>query len=98
MTYEQITDEIDGNLLILTLNRPERLNAWTHKMNRELSESIIQANKNPLKMYSSSLGERRQLRGKQTEPDLAQANCISKNSGQLGSNSATRSPLLTPFA
>ena len=46
MAYEQITSEVDGNLLILTLNRPERLNAWTHKMNRELSESIIQANEN----------------------------------------------------
>ena len=47
MAYEQILSEVDGNLLILTLNRPERLNAWTHKMNRELSDAIIEANENP---------------------------------------------------
>ncbi len=47
MAYEQITDELDGNLLILTLNRPERLNAWTHKMNNELSDAIVRANENP---------------------------------------------------
>jgi enoyl-CoA hydratase/carnithine racemase len=47
VVYEQIISEVDGNLLILTLNRPERLNAWTHKMNRELSDAIIEANENP---------------------------------------------------
>ena len=47
MAYEQILSEVEGNLLILTLNRPERLNAWTHKMNRELSDAIIEANENP---------------------------------------------------
>ncbi|HIG40626.1 MAG: enoyl-CoA hydratase-related protein [bacterium] len=47
MAYEQITSERDGNLLILTLNRPERLNAWTHKMNAELSDSIVAANEDP---------------------------------------------------
>ena len=47
MPYEQIISEVEDNLLILTLNRPERLNAWTHKMNRELSECITDANENP---------------------------------------------------
>ncbi len=47
MAYEQITSETDENLLILTLNRPERMNAWTHKMSRELTECITEANDNP---------------------------------------------------
>lgn len=47
MAYEQISSEVEGNLLILTLNRPERLNAWTHKMNRELSQCIVAANEDP---------------------------------------------------
>ena len=29
MSYEQITTETRGDVLLLTLNRPEKLNAWT---------------------------------------------------------------------
>ena len=28
-TFEQITAEVDDRVLTITLNRPERLNAWT---------------------------------------------------------------------
>jgi enoyl-CoA hydratase/carnithine racemase len=37
MSYEQITSETDADgVLTITLNRPERLNAWTSTMGREL--------------------------------------------------------------
>lgn len=44
MGYEQITSEQRGDVLVLTLNRPERLNAWTPKMSAELTDAIKQAN------------------------------------------------------
>ena len=36
MTYEQITTETAAGVLTITLNRPDRLNAWTPTMGREL--------------------------------------------------------------
>ncbi len=36
MTYEQITAETDDGVLTITLNRPDRLNAWTPTMGQEL--------------------------------------------------------------
>jgi enoyl-CoA hydratase/carnithine racemase len=36
MAYEQITTEQSDGVLTITLNRPERLNAWTPTMQREL--------------------------------------------------------------
>jgi len=44
MTYETILTEKQDDLLIITLNRPDRLNAWTPKMGRELSGAIAAAN------------------------------------------------------
>lgn len=44
MAYEQILSEQRDDVLILTLNRPERLNAWTPKMIGELSHAIREAN------------------------------------------------------
>lgn len=44
MTYEQIIAEQRDNVLLLTLNRPERLNAYTPKMMAELSDAITKAN------------------------------------------------------
>lgn len=44
MTYETIlTENIDGVCLI-TMNRPERLNAWTWKMGGELNAAVQAAN------------------------------------------------------
>src|SRR5271165_4233282 len=34
--FEQITTDVRENVLTITLNRPERLNAWTPTMGREL--------------------------------------------------------------
>ena len=44
MGYEQILSEQRGDVLLLTLNRPERLNAWTPKMSAELTDAIKRAN------------------------------------------------------
>jgi enoyl-CoA hydratase/carnithine racemase len=43
MAFEQITVEVSGRILTITLNRPERLNAWTPTMARELIEAFDRA-------------------------------------------------------
>ena len=44
MDYEQITFEQRDRVGLITLNRPQRLNAWTYRMSAELSHAIIQCN------------------------------------------------------
>jgi 2-(1,2-epoxy-1,2-dihydrophenyl)acetyl-CoA isomerase len=46
-SYEQIIVERQGRVEVITLNRPERLNAWTWKMGAELQEAIERANDDP---------------------------------------------------
>ncbi len=46
MTYETILEETKGSVRVLTMNRPERLNAWTHQMGGELRQAITAANAN----------------------------------------------------
>lgn len=43
MTYEQITVEQRGRVALLTLNRPEKLNAWTPQMMAELTSAMTSA-------------------------------------------------------
>src|SRR3954463_202217 len=43
MDYEQIRYELDDNVLTLTMNRPDRLNAWTPTMLRELLDAFDRA-------------------------------------------------------
>lgn len=43
MDFEQITTEVADRVLTITLNRPERLNAWTATMGRELIEAFDRA-------------------------------------------------------
>ncbi|MEA2209565.1 MAG: hypothetical protein QOF54_2042 [Solirubrobacteraceae bacterium] len=43
MAFEQIQTERSDGILTITLNRPERLNAWTATMGRELIEAFDQA-------------------------------------------------------
>ncbi len=40
MAYEQILTDTDDGVLTITLNRPERLNAWTGQMGQELREAF----------------------------------------------------------
>ena len=43
VAFEQITTDVSEGVLTITLNRPERLNAWTATMGRELIEAFDQA-------------------------------------------------------
>jgi enoyl-CoA hydratase/carnithine racemase len=43
MDYEQITCEIDGPLMIVTLNRPDKLNAYTGQMGAEITDAFERA-------------------------------------------------------
>jgi enoyl-CoA hydratase/carnithine racemase len=42
--YSQITYEVDGDLAVIMLNRPERLNAWTYPMMGEMFRAVATAN------------------------------------------------------
>lgn len=44
MTYEQILYEQRGRVGVITLNRPEKLNAWTDGMHREMRAALGAAN------------------------------------------------------
>jgi len=44
MAYEQILSERRDEVLLITLNRPEKLNAWTPQMASELADAIGHAN------------------------------------------------------
>jgi enoyl-CoA hydratase/carnithine racemase len=43
MDFEQITTDLSDRVLTITLNRPERLNAWTATMGRELIDAFDRA-------------------------------------------------------
>lgn len=45
--YSQILFEKRGTVGLITLNRPERLNAWTYQMRDELADAIGQCNDDP---------------------------------------------------
>jgi enoyl-CoA hydratase/carnithine racemase len=45
MDYEQIAVETDGRVSVITLNRPERMNAWTARMGAELSAAFTLADR-----------------------------------------------------
>lgn len=47
MAYTQIRTERRGQVLLLTLDRPEKLNAWTPTMSAELLDAITAANDDP---------------------------------------------------
>ena len=46
MAYEQILTDVDGDILTITLNRPEKLNAFTATMMNEMIDAFRGANKN----------------------------------------------------
>ena len=47
MTYEQIAYETRGAVALVTLNRPDKLNAWTPRMGMEQADAIARANADP---------------------------------------------------
>lgn len=44
MAYEQIMTAMDDGVVTITLNRPKKLNAWTHVMNAEMTDAITRGN------------------------------------------------------
>lgn len=46
MGYKQIIYEVKDGVAIITLNRPEVLNAWNPQMEREMSDALDNSNKN----------------------------------------------------
>ncbi|MEZ5560481.1 MAG: enoyl-CoA hydratase-related protein [Pseudomonadales bacterium] len=44
MSYEQILFEVTDGVGVMTLNRPDRLNAWTYQMSAELVDAIDHCN------------------------------------------------------
>ena len=47
MVYEQILREQRDDVVVLTLNRPEKLNAWTPRLADELADAIAEADTDP---------------------------------------------------
>ena len=47
MNYQQIQSTLDGATAVITLNRPERMNALTKVLEAELRDAIEQAGRNP---------------------------------------------------
>ena len=45
--YTQITVEHEGPVAVITLNRPQKLNAWTPRMAEEQAAAIHAASKSP---------------------------------------------------
>ncbi|MBD3647482.1 MAG: enoyl-CoA hydratase/isomerase family protein, partial [Pseudomonadales bacterium] len=46
MSYETILTDLDDGILTITMNRPDRLNAWTYRMGDELQDAVQSANDN----------------------------------------------------
>lgn len=46
-TYDTILTDTRGEVRVITLNRPDKLNAWTPRMAEELVDAIGQANRAP---------------------------------------------------
>ncbi|MEM7286134.1 MAG: enoyl-CoA hydratase-related protein [Actinomycetota bacterium] len=42
--YDQILTEVDDSILVVTLNRPDRLNAWTYRLMAEMADAVRRAN------------------------------------------------------
>ncbi|MGI9053796.1 MAG: enoyl-CoA hydratase/isomerase family protein [Ilumatobacteraceae bacterium] len=47
MEYSQITYDMRGEVAVITLNRPDKLNAWTPTMAEEQVDAIARANDDP---------------------------------------------------
>ncbi len=46
MTYETILTDLTDGVITITMNRPDRLNAWTYQMGDELQDAVRSANDN----------------------------------------------------
>jgi enoyl-CoA hydratase/carnithine racemase len=47
MAYEAILYDVADCICTITLNRPEKLNAWTHQMHLDLKHAMHEAGRDP---------------------------------------------------
>ena len=47
MKYQQILFEVRDRVALITMNRPEKLNAWTPRMSEEEADALARANADP---------------------------------------------------
>ncbi len=47
MAYEQILYDVADGIAVITLNRPEKLNAWTMRLGAEVRHAAFQADRDP---------------------------------------------------
>ena len=45
VSYEHITCDLDGPIMTVTLNRPDRLNAYTGQMGAEIADAFERADR-----------------------------------------------------
>ena len=57
--YEQITYEVSNQVATLTLNRPDKLNAWTQKMEEEYRGDSRGGRRRPGARHHSDRGGKR---------------------------------------
>ena len=57
--YQEIKYEVSEPLGLITLNRPDRLNAWTNRMANEVRRAIGEAEKDPAVVAIVITGEGR---------------------------------------
>jgi len=50
MEYEQVLYEVRDDVGLISLNRPERRNAWTPRTDREKFDAVTRANDDPGEM------------------------------------------------
>ena len=47
MVYETVLYDVADRICTITLNRPEKLNAWTHQMHLDLKAAMQEAGSDP---------------------------------------------------
>src|ERR1700754_183547 len=47
MAYETVLYDVTDHICTITLNRPEKLNAWTHQMHLDLKHAMHEAGRDP---------------------------------------------------
>ena len=71
MAYETIDLRIEDSVAEITLNRPDRLNAWTDQLGTELRKAILEDAAAVLRMFSAAPVEEQltMLRFTTVDPD-----------------------------
>ncbi|MAW32902.1 MAG: enoyl-CoA hydratase [Proteobacteria bacterium] len=84
MIYDEIKYEVAGKIATVTLNRPQQLNAWTHKMEDEVHHAMTTANQDKAIAVIILTGEGR---GFCAGADMGNLNNLQEKGGALGPKS-----------